>query len=251
MALWAMGVAGAGRAEGYVVGAGDALHITVYDEPSLSGELVVTDGCTITLGLIGRVEVCGRSVSEIEAEVTERYAGGYLIEPAVAVKVVRYHSQRVDVLGEVAKPGPQYLEGPTSLIEVVSMAGGARADNVVNVEIVHPDGTVSEHDLTRMPMGEVVVVRAGDQIFLRPGQVVYVEGQIARPGAITLATGLTATQALALAGGPTATANLRAVLVNRADGSKVRLNVNRVHRGVAEDVVLGSDDHLIVPLNPF
>jgi protein involved in polysaccharide export with SLBB domain len=102
-----------------------------------------------------------------------------------------------------------------------------------------------------MPMGEVVVVRAGDQIFLRPGQVVYVEGQIARPGAITLATGLTATQALALAGGPTATANLRAVLVNRADGSKVRLNVNRVHRGVAEDVVLGSDDHLIVPLNPF
>lgn len=251
LVLWAS-VAGAAHAQGeYRMGPGDTVHVTVYQEPSLAGELVVSDACTITLGLIGRVDVCGHTISEVEQEVTARYADGYLVDPHVAVRVERFHSQRVDVLGEVGKPGPQYLEGATSLVELISMAGGPAADNVVKVDIVRRDGTTTTYDLNRLPSDGPVFVGAGDQVFLRPGQVVYVEGQIARPGTVTLVPGLTVTQALALAGGPTEFGRLRRVQVNRADGMKLRVNVVRVHRGVDEDVELQADDHLIVPQSAF
>jgi polysaccharide export outer membrane protein len=239
-----------GEAE-YHVGRGDSLHVQVYEEPTLSGEVVVNDACSISLGLIGAVAVCDLTLSEVEREITKRYAGDYLVSPSVAVRVIRYHSQRVDVLGEVEKPGPQYLEGQTSLIEVLSLAGGPRADNVVQVEIVGVDGSIRQYDLNRLPTEEDVLVREGDRIYLRPGELVYVEGQIARPGAVLLTPGLTVTQALTLAGGPDETANLRRVQINRADGSIVRVNVARVHKGYDEDVVLTADDHLIVPRSPF
>ncbi len=235
----------------YHVGRGDSLHVQVYEEPTLTGEVVVNDACAISLGLVGSVQVCDLTLSEVEREITRRYAGDYLVSPSVAVRVIRYHSQRVDVLGEVEKPGPQYLEGQTSLVEVLSLAGGPRADNVVQVEIVGVDGAVRRYDLNRLPTEEDVLVREGDRIYLRPGELVYVEGQIAHPGAVLLTPGLTVTQALTLAGGPDETANLRRVQINRADGSIVRINVSRVHKGYDEDVVLTADDHLIVPRSPF
>lgn len=244
LAAWLLVVVGAHAGE-YLIGRGDSLKVTVYGEPELSVEVDVADGCTVTLGLVGRVDVCGRSVTAIEDEITGRYAGGFLVNPSVSVKVGRYHSQRVDVLGEVARPGPQYLERETSLVEVISLAGGARAENVVRVDIIGVDGATRSYALTDLSTS--VMVSEGDKIVLRPGEVVYVEGQIKRPGAITLVERLTATRALAMAGGPDEYANLRRVLVNRADGSTVRVNVPRVHRGLEEDIVLLPDDHLIVP----
>lgn len=246
----ALSLSGAAGAGDYLVGRGDAVFVQVYEEPSLSGEVVVTDACTVTLGLIGRVDVCGKTISEVEAEITRRYDGGYLVQPTVAVKVVRYHSQRVDVLGEVARPGPQYLEGTTTLVEAISLAGGPRADNVVRATVLSVDGTEQTFDLTQLPP-EPVVVHEGDQIILLRGQVIYVEGEIERPGAVTLTPGLTVTQALALGGGPADYANLRRVQVNRTDGSTYRVNILRVHRGQEQDVVLEPDDHLIVPRGAF
>lgn len=235
----------------YEVGAGDTLHVQVYTEPSLTVDVAVNDACAISLGLIGRVSVCGQTPGEIEEEITRRYADGYLVDPTVSVQVTSYRSQRVDVLGEVAKPGPQYLEGPTSLVEVISLAGGPAADNVVSVQVAHADGSSDTYDLLALRKADPVRVKAGDKVYLKPGQVVYVEGQISRPGAVTLQEGLTVTQAVALAGGPAEFANTRRVLVRRADGEKIRINLQRVHKGLDDDVVLEPDDHLLVPRGGF
>jgi polysaccharide export outer membrane protein len=245
--LVALCVAGSAGAEEYRVGEGDELNVQVFEEAGLSGDRVVSDECTLTLALVGRVPVCGLRTDEIEAELVRRYSAGFLVSPTVAVKVVGYRSQRIDVLGEVARPGPQFLQGPTTLLEVISHAGGARADNVVIVDLVRADGSSERFNLLTMAGGEGVWVQRGDKVFLRPGEVVYVEGQIKRPGAVTLAEGLTVTQALALAGGASEYANLRRVLISRSDGAKFRVNIQRINRGVDEDPVLGPDDRLIVP----
>jgi polysaccharide export outer membrane protein len=244
VAVWCAPLA---RADEYRIGEGDGLAVQVYEEPTLSGEVVVSNECTVTLGLIGRVAVCGKTTDEVAAEVTSRYSGDFLVDPTVAVKVASYRSQRVDVLGEVARPGPQFLQGPTTLIEVVSLAGGPRSENVVVVDLLRADGSSQRYDLTELGGGEGVYVTRGDKVFLRPGEVVYVEGQIKRPGTVTLSEGLTVTQALALAGGASEYANLRQVLVRRADGTKSRVNILRINRGIDEDPVLGPDDRLIVP----
>jgi polysaccharide export outer membrane protein len=247
----AMLAASSAHGADYKVGAGDELTVQVYQEPSLTVDVVVSDECTITLGLIGRVQVCAQTTDEVAAAVRDLYDGDYLVDPTIAVRVKKYHSQRVDVLGEVARPGPQYLDGETTLIEAISLAGGPKADNVIKAEIVGTDGQTRVIDLTQVDPADPVEVRRGDKIYLKPGEVVYVEGQIARPGVVTLSDGLTVTRAIALAGGAAEYANLRRVMVRRADGQKVRVNVQRVQRGVDDDPVLASDDHLVVPRGGF
>ncbi len=236
----------------YRVGAGDLLEVQVREEVELSGEVQVTDACTVSLALIGRIEVCGLTPGEIEARVEGAYQSGYLLDPAVAVRVLEHRSQRVDVLGEVQKRGPVYLQGPTSLVEVISAAGGPAAENVVDVEVISAAGESVRYDLRAITASAAeVLVRPGDKIVLRPGKVVYIEGQLKRPGEVTLRDGLTVTQALALAGGPDEFANLRRVILRRADGEQLRVNVPRVHRGLDPDLVLRADDHIVVPRGSF
>jgi polysaccharide export outer membrane protein len=243
--LWTL-LVGPAHAVDYKVGPGDMLEVHVYDEPELSGQVVVSDACTITLAMVPRVEVCDRTPDEIEVVVADAYRGDYLLHPSVSVRVVEFQSQRVDVLGEVGKPGPQYLTGTTSLLEVISLAGGPN-ENVAWVNVVRESGESERFAITLLSAGEPVFVGRGDKVFLESGGVVYVEGQIRKPGAVALIEGLTVTQALALAGGPDEFANVRRVLVRRATGEKVRVNVTRVNRGKEDDPMLAEDDYVVVP----
>lgn len=252
VSLVAVVVGGRALAGEYRVGAGDVLQVQVYEEPDLGGQVEVASTCTVSLALVGAVEVCELTPPEIEAKVRAAYADGFLVSPTVSVRVLQHRSQRVDVLGEVQKRGPVYLERDTTLVEVISLAGGPLAENVVEVQVVSADGETRTYDLLELAADpDDVLVRPGDKILLQPGKVVYVEGQIRKPGAVTLRGGLTVTQALALAGGPDEFANLRRVLVRRADGSQVRVSVPRVHRGADADPELAAGDHVIVPRGAF
>jgi polysaccharide export outer membrane protein len=252
MLATALLLAAAASASEYEVGPGDVLHVQVYDEADLTTDVEVSRECTVTLALVGRVEVCGHTLGDVERTLNALYADGYLKNPTVAVRVAQYHSQRVDVLGEVVQRGPIWLEGPTSLVEVISLAGGTKADNVVDVEVTSADGAVKRYDLralTERP--DAVQVRAGDTVVLAAGEVVYVEGNVKKPGSVTMAEHMTVTQALALAGGPDDFADLRRVLVRHADGSQQRVNIQRVRRGRAEDFQVVPSDHIVVPRSAF
>lgn len=259
--LWAWGTpavaeeSGQGEeapSESYRIGPGDVLSVRVYDEPELSGALEVSDACTVPLPLVGRTSVCGLTTAEAEARIVELYEGGYLLHPTVAVSVAEYHSQKVEVLGAVENKGPVFLKGATTVLDVIGMAGGPSGDNVVSIEVVDAAGTVRKYKLPDLLRGRDVPVNAGDTVILKPGEVVYVEGAVSKPGTVMLADDLTVTEAIALAGGPADYSNLRRVVVRRADGSKLRVNVVRINRGKAEDdVVLKEDDHVIVPNGAF
>jgi len=218
----------------------------------LSGALEVSEACTVPLPLVGRVEVCGMTTAEVEARIVQAYEGGYLLHPTVAVSVSEYRSQKVEVLGAVENKGPVFLKGATTILDVIGMAGGPSEDNVVTIEVVDGEGRVSKYKLPDLLRGDDVAVSAGDTVVLKPGEVVYVEGAVSKPGTVMLADDLTVTQAIALAGGPAEYSNLRRVVVRRADGSKVKVNVVRINRGKPEDdVVLREDDHVIVPDGAF
>ncbi len=235
----------------YRVGPGDKLKLHVYDEDGLSGELQVQDDCTVTVGLVGAMDACGRTPRELSDEIAEALKGDYLLQPMVDLRVIEFKSQRVDVLGEVHTKGPQYLQGPTTILDVVGMAGGTIADNVTHVEVVRADGTSSSYDLGALANSAPVYVEPGSKVFVRPGDLIYVEGEVARPGSVGLADGLTLTRALALVGGPKDYANLRKVKILRAGGEQITVNVTRVLAGKEEDVVLRPDDHLLIPRGAF
>lgn len=235
----------------YRVGTGDVLSIHVYNEDDLSRDARVDSSCDMNVGLIGSVAVCGLTTTEVEAVLRERLADGFLVSPQVTVGVAEYHSQKVEITGEVQTVGRHWLEGPTSLLDVINSAGGPSADNVVDVIVVSANNEVRRFDLQELATDEPVYLADGDIIRLLPGRMVYVQGEVKTEGAVTYKEGLTLTQALATAGGPGEFANLRRVTLIRAGGEKLHVNVSKVNHGREADVVLMPDDRLIIRRSAF
>lgn len=88
----------------YRLGAGDALRLIFYGEDKLNGEYQIASGGHVALPLIGEVDASGKTLLELQEAIRTAYAkGGYLLDPKVAVEILRYRP--FFVLGEVNAPG--------------------------------------------------------------------------------------------------------------------------------------------------
>lgn len=155
-----------GRAEellaAYKLGTGDKLRLTVYNEKDLSGEFNLNDQGAVTLPLVGPVVLLGKTISESETIITERYAKDYLVNPRVNLEVLNYRP--FFILGEVRSPGSYpYINGMT-IVNAVALAGGytprsnsdrivikRASDPSVGEQRVKEDGTVLPGDVIRVP----------------------------------------------------------------------------------------------------
>lgn len=108
----------------YRVGAQDLLEISVFGVEELNRTVRVNSNGQVTLPLIGAVMAGGKTIPELEQELGQRYAEGFLQNPQVTVFVTEFTSQRVTVEGAVDKPGIYPLTGRTSLLQAIAMAGG-------------------------------------------------------------------------------------------------------------------------------
>jgi polysaccharide export outer membrane protein len=108
----------------YVIGEGDLLRVTVYDNPDLTTEARVSGDGRISFPLIGEVVVNELSVADAEKAIAAMLEAGYIVKPQVHIFIAEYKSKKVTVLGEVAKPGIVILRGASTLMEVLSDAGG-------------------------------------------------------------------------------------------------------------------------------
>lgn len=115
--------ANASIAEGYRVGAGDKLKITVFDEETLSGEYEVGDGGSIALPLIETIEADNKTANEISGMIAQKLVGGgFVLDPRVAVEIITYRP--FFILGEVAEPGEYPYSGGLTLEQAIAKAGG-------------------------------------------------------------------------------------------------------------------------------
>jgi polysaccharide export outer membrane protein len=88
----------------YRLGAGDGLRLIFYGEDKLNGEYQIASDGHVALPLIGEVDANGKTLLELQAAIRTAYAkGGYLLDPKVAVEILRYRP--FFVLGEVNAPG--------------------------------------------------------------------------------------------------------------------------------------------------
>ncbi|WP_404379142.1 polysaccharide biosynthesis/export family protein [Caenispirillum salinarum] len=163
--LWLLpGGAEADAARAYRLGASDALRVTVFDEPDLSGTFSVDGGGRLALPLIGEVRVGGLTLEEAEARIVARLADGYLKHPRVALEVANYRP--FYILGEVRNPGQYpYAEGMT-VMKAVALAGGftyrADEDDVEITAAGAPQARDVPPDTAVMP-GDTI--RIGERFF--------------------------------------------------------------------------------------
>ena len=118
----------------YVIGPDDMLTIVFWRDKDLSTDVAVRPDGKISLPLVNEIQAAGLTPEQLRLTVTE--AASKLIEdPTVSVVVRQINSRRVFVIGQVAKPGPYPLTGPTTVLQMIAIAGGlleyADAKNVL------------------------------------------------------------------------------------------------------------------------
>lgn len=102
---------------------GDKLRIEIYKDTQLSQSLQIRPDGKITLPLLGDIAAAGKTPTELRDTVTTALRE-YISNPVVTVIVVETTPAMVFVMGEVNKPGPQAMNGPISILQVLAMAGG-------------------------------------------------------------------------------------------------------------------------------
>jgi polysaccharide export outer membrane protein len=150
----------------YQLDAGDKVKLTVYNEPTLSGEFTVSSDGKVALPLIGEVPARGQTVAKLAADARARFADGYLREPKVSGEVVEYRP--FFILGEVAAPGQYpYAVGLTAMNAVATAKGFTPRANRDVVQI-RRQGETKENNYRLTP--ELLVfpgdtIRVGERYF--------------------------------------------------------------------------------------
>lgn len=109
----------------YRLGAGDKLRVEVYGEAQLSQSLQVRPDGKITLPLVGDTAAAGRTAIELRDSVTTSLKE-YITNPVVTVIVVEATAAQVYIIGEVATPGAQVMQGPMTVLQALAQAGGLK-----------------------------------------------------------------------------------------------------------------------------
>jgi polysaccharide export outer membrane protein len=128
--------------------AGEKIRVTVYNEPSLSGEYQIDPGGFVSLPLAGTIKAAGLTQRDLELQLEQRFSTGYLKNPKITVGVSEFRP--FYIVGEVEKPGAYPYTGGLNVLSAIAIAGGTtyRADQS-KIQIQHPgDSEMREYDLS-------------------------------------------------------------------------------------------------------
>ena len=111
------------QSDRYTIGSGDVLTLSVWKDTALSREVTVLPDGMISLPLVGQILAAGKTISELEREVTEQIKR-FLPDPVLDINVLQANSMLVHVVGEVRGPGVFPIQTKINVLQVLAMAGG-------------------------------------------------------------------------------------------------------------------------------
>lgn len=237
----------------YLISSNDVLEITVYQEPDLSVTLRVAQDGTINFPLLGKVDAAGFTERQLEKSITDLLTKDYLVNPQVSILIKEY--AKVSLLGQVKNPGSYEMKESLSLTQAIALAGGYSEKADINrVKVIRTKDNKKETILVSIDdiMNKEVpdfMLEANDVVVIEEYGQLSIMGQVKNPGSFVMKESLTLTQAIALAGGFTDTANLVSVKIIRRDQGKKQtyeVNVRDILDGLMQDVELKPDDTIIV-----
>lgn len=277
----------------YRIGPEDLLEISVFEAPELNRAVRVSATGEISIPLIGAVQAAGLTVKALEFVLQELLRHSYMKDPHVSVFMREMQSHPVSVFGAVKKPGVFQINEPKSLIEMLSMAEGlaedagdtvivmrgagsnAGKDHSGDVSSAKTQSTSRDNSDSRSESNQDsaatvecnlknllesgdsrydVLVFPGDVVKVTRAGVVYVEGDVKKPGGFMLKTNenISVLQAVALAEGLTRTAagnRARIIRTDTATGARaeIPIDLTKVLAGGLTDAMLRPNDIVFVP----
>src|SRR3984885_7802661 len=269
----------------YRIGAHDLLEINVFEAPDLNRSLRVSASGEISMPLLGAIQSTGLTARELEG-VIEIKLRQYMKDPHVGVFVTTVESHPVSVVGAVKKPGVFQVRGTKTVLEMLSMAEGLSDDAGDQVLVMRgaglqfgsdttrdpgnndPDGAAVQanstgNDTVRINLKDLlesgdqrynVPVYPGDIVKVTRGGIVYVIGEVKKPGGFVLKSdqNMSVLKAIALAEGLTSTSAKSRTKIIRTDehsGKRVEfpIDLGKVLAGKAPDTPLKPADIVFVP----
>jgi polysaccharide biosynthesis/export protein len=231
--VWAQQSPPAAANAQYRLAAGDVIRISVYQSADLTLETRLTEAGTISYPLLGSVALAGLTVSEAEKRIADGLrTGNFVKQPQVSIALQQVRGHQVSVLGQVGKPGRYPLEtGNVQLTDMIATAGGVvpgGADQVVVVGTRNGQPYRAEIDLPSVfgagRRANDLTLQNGDVIWVERAPMIYMYGEVQKPGSLRLERGMTVMQALAASGGLTQRGTERGLRVHRRDAEgKVRI----------------------------
>lgn len=107
----------------YVIGPNDVLTVVFWRDKDISGDVVVRPDGRISVPLINEVQASGLTPEQLRQQITTA-AAKYVEDPTVSVVVKTINSRKVFITGQVGKPGEYPLSGPTTVLQLLAVAGG-------------------------------------------------------------------------------------------------------------------------------
>jgi polysaccharide export outer membrane protein len=240
----------------YIVGDGDLLRITVYDNPDLLTVVRVGGEGAILFPLIGQVKVDGLSVTSVAAKIETMLSDGYIVSPHVSVFIEEYRSQRATIMGQVNRPGLYELKGYTTFLELLSKAGDLTKDAGDKALIKRKAESAGKMEKTIVIDLKRLVEKGdtsqdqpiidGDSIYVVKAGTFYVTGEIKKPDSYKIEEATTVLKAITMAGGFTDKASQGRVKIIRKVNGKEEL-LERVKL----DTLVLPDDVIVVPESFF
>jgi polysaccharide biosynthesis/export protein len=265
----------------YVIGSGDLLGVEVFDVPELSRDVRVNETGFISLPLIPvKVHVAGLTTFQLQDKLAELLqTNGLVTTPQVSVSLKEQHSQPITVIGSVKSPMVIQAVRQTTLLQVLSQAGGVADDAGSIVVVTRPPsapgepGKTDAADAAKVPsepqtfmisLNDLldtgnstfnIPVLGGDVVSVPRAGIIYVVGAVQRPGGFVMQSDrdrMTTLKILSLAGGTTGSAKERQAVILRKNletgkRDEVPVDLKKVMQLKTEDVMLQPSDILFVP----
>ena len=241
------------------IGPGDWLDVSEFHYPEFHSQVQVSAAGTVALPMIGETQLAGldehAAAHLIEAALL---AKGILLHPLVTVRITSFAAQDISVLGEVTHPGVYPYGFHHRLLDVVAQASGLAPGAGRMVNIFQRDDPRTAHPVVLDPTGadpggdHNPELNPGDTVEVSRAGLVYVVGDLVRPGGFTIdpAQDITVVQAISLAWGPSQNAALtKAILIREQKGGRTvtALNLKRMLRGLDPDLPIHDRDIIFVP----
>ncbi len=246
-----------------VIGPEDLLEIAVFELPQFNTTARVQGDGTITMPLVGSIEVRGLKKRAVEEKISVALQAKYVNNANVSVNVKEYKSRQVSLLGEVKQPGAYYVMSQRTLLQLLSEAGGLGPgagpkayifrSGAPKIEINLRDLMINGNPELNIPIypGDVVNVPPDTKI------TIYVFGAVRAPGAVQLSSSMPITlmAAIAAAGGPGESAKQSDIKIKRKNSvgaeNIIKVNLKDILKGKVEDVLLFEGDVVTVPESFF
>lgn len=241
---------------------GDAIEISIATTQSAQPEYQQKERIEATgavyLPLLGEIRVAGLTAEDAQVLITKLYQDRKLYKLVIVnIYIVEYGiAHSVLIRGEVQKPGLYPAAGPMRLSDALALAGGTTARAGRRVVILHQGPSEHSEDSKTLRGGAdgfgKVMISRGDEVVVERSGVVYVTGDVNKPGGFVMDNQgrLSALQALALAEGTKATAALDSTMLirNTPNGRETTfIRLKQIIHNKQPDISLEPEDIVYIP----